>query len=199
MSLIMEYYGQALNHYKIVPGDVITSVSANCYTYRRWKLNFDAGHVEIVAGDWLVCETSAAVGKVVSIYDNLVGTWAADTCAGYLIIDSKVGTFTDNKKLQVGATAEMAYVNEPTFGDAEELQDDYPNKGNQAKAMLINVYANTALCSWTGGKPDQTALIGQPMVSNSSYVLTDINDIRNFKCIDFASGSASIIQLTFYF
>ena len=195
MTISLDYFGRALNHQKITPGNTITSVSANCYNYKRWKLNFDAGTDEIVAGDWIIGATSGAVGKVVSIYDDGTGTWAGDDVVGYLIIDSMVGTWTDNEKLKVAADAAMADVN----GPAAPVSDDYDYKGVQAKAMLINIYANTALCSWTGGKPDQTALIGQPMVANSSYVLTDINDIKNFKCVDYTSGSASQVQLTFYF
>ena len=190
----LENYGMALTHQKITPGNTITSVSGNCYNYQRWKLNFDAGTDEIVAGDWIVGATSAAVAKVVSITVSS-GTWAGDNVVGYLIIDSMVGTWTDNEKLKVAADATMADVN----GPAAPLMDDYDFKGMKARAMLINVYANTALCAWTGGKPDQTALIGQSMVANSSYVLTDINDIRNFKCVDYTASSASIVQLTFYF
>ncbi len=193
--IVFDYLGRALTHQKITPANTITSISANCYNYQRWKLNFDAGTDEMVAGDWIIGALSGAVGKVVSIYDDGTGTWGGDNVVGYLIIDSMVGTWTDNEKLKVAADATMADVN----GPAGLLTADYDYKGMQAKAMLINVYANTALCAWDGGKPDQTALIGQPMTANSSYILTDPNDIRNFKCVDYTSGSTSIIQLTFYF
>jgi hypothetical protein len=199
MSYAFEYYGQPLQHQKIVPGNTITGLSADCYEYKRWKLNYDAGHVEIVAGDWILCETSLAVAKVVSIYDDGTGTWGADTVAGYLIIDSKVGTFTNNKKLQVAAESEMAYVNEAVYGDAVTLQGDYPNKGKLAQSALVLIYANTALIAIDGGKPDQTQLIGIPMVANSSIYLKDINAIKAFKCVDYTASSASVVQVTYFF
>ena len=193
MSLIMEYFGSALQHQKITPGDVITSLSKYCYEYLRHRLDFDEGDSEIVVGDWIVGADSGAVAKVVEVHADTT-SWTNNT--GYLILDSWSGTaFTNDEELKVAAGATMANVN----GVIKSLQDDYPNKGNEAKAMLIVVYANTALVGITGGKPDQTALIGIPMVANSSMLLKDINSIRNFKAVDYTSGSASIVQLTFFF
>lgn len=191
---VLDNYGQALTHQKIVPGNTITSISSNCYTYKRWKLKFDAGTDAIVAGDWIIGATSSAVAKVVSITVS-TGTWGGSNAAGYVIIDSMVGTWTDNEKLKVAADATMADVD----GAATLITDHFDYKDMMARACLVNVYANTALAAWTGGKPDQTALIGQPMVANSSVILTNVNDIANFKVVDYTAGSASIIQLTFYF
>ena len=195
MSIVFEDIGQPLTHQKIVPGNTITSLSSNCYGYRAWRLNFDAGTDEIVAGDWIVGASSAAVARVISI-TVISGTWAGDNVVGYLIIDSMVGTWTDNEKLKVAADATMADVN----GAAISLDyDDYLHKGIQAKAALVCVYANTALIGITGGKPDQTALIGIPMVANSSLLLRNIAAIKNFKCVDYTAASASIVQVTYFF
>ncbi len=194
--LVISNWGQGLTHQKITPGNTVTSVSVNCYRYKRWKLNFDAGTDEIVAGDWIVGATSGAVATVVEVSALTSGSWAADTAVGYLIIDSMVGTWTNNEKLKVAADATMADVN----GAAIPLDnEDYPNKGMEARAALISVFANTALVSWTRGKPDQTALIGQPMAANSSVLLTDMNDIRNIKVVDYVSGSASVVNITYHF
>ena len=192
--LTFEYLGQPLTHQKVVPGNTATALSANCYYYQRWKLNFDAGTDEIVAGDWIVGATSAAVGRVVSITEES-GTWAGDNVVGYLIIDSMVGTFQNNEKLKVAADATTADVN----GLAIPIAEDYIYKGMSAKAALVCVYANTALINVWGGKPDQTALIGMPMVANASYILRDINEIKAFKCIDYTAASVSNVQVTFYF
>jgi len=191
---IFDYTGMVLTHQKIVPGDTATGVSANCYNYQRWKLNFDVGTDAIVAGDWIVGVTSKAVGRVISITE-VTGTWGADNVVGYLIIDSMVGTFQNNEKLKVAADATMADVD----GLAIPIAEDYDYKGMLAKAILVSVYAQTALCSWDGSTPDQTSLIGQPMVANSSIMLQDANSIRNFKCIDYTSLSASTVQISFYF
>ena len=192
--LTFEYLGMPLSHQKIVPGNTATALSANCYYYQRWKLNFDAGTDAIVAGDWIVGATSGAVGCVVSITESS-GTWAADNVVGYLIIDSMIGTFTNDEKLKVAADATMADVN----GLAIPIAEDYDYKGMSAKAALVCVFANTALINTQGGKPDQTALIGMPMVANSSYILRDMNEIKTFKCIDYVAASVSIVQVTYYF
>ncbi len=198
--LTFEHLGIPKTHQKIVPGNTITGLSANCYKYQQWKLEFDAGTDEIVAGDWIVGATSGAVAKVVSITESS-GTWAGDNVAGYLIIDSKVGTFTDNEKLKVAADATCADVKWSTAPavDVIPYAGDYDCKGMDAKSALVVVYANTALVGLTGGKPDQTALIGTPMPANSSYIIRGITEIKNFKCIDYTAASASILQVTYFF
>lgn len=195
MSIIIEDLGIPLTHQKITPGDTITSLSSNCYFYQRWKLNYDAGTDEIVANDWIVGADSGAVARVISIYDDGTGTWAADTVKGYLILDSMVGTWTDDEKLKVAADATMADVN----GSAALLMEDYDFKGMQAKAALISVITNTALVGLAGSKPNQTALIGHSMIANSSIVLRNIEAVRRFKCVDYASGSASVLNATYFF
>ncbi len=194
MSIIFEDLGIPLTHQKITPGNTITALSSNCYFYQRWKLNFDAGTDEMVAGDWIIGATSGAMGRVVSITVSS-GTWAGDNVVGYLIIDSMVGTWTDNEKLKVAADATTADVN----GPASSFGDDYDFKGMQAKAALISVITNTALINLAGGKPDQTALIGHSMIANSSIVLRNIEAIRRFKCVDYTASSASVLNITYFF
>ncbi len=198
--LTFEYLGNPLTHQKVVPGDVITSLSANCYKYQQWRLDFDAGTDAIVAGDWIVGASSGAVARVISITESS-GTWAGDNVAGYLIIDSKVGTFTDDEKLKVAADATCADVKWATSPatDVIPVQGDYENKGVEAKAARVVCYANTALLGLTGGKPDQTALIGTPLIANAVYIAMGMNEIKNFKCINYAAATATILQVTYYF
>ena len=195
MTISLDYYGMALTHQKITPGNTITALSSNCYFYQRWKLNFDAGTDEMVAGDWIIGATSAAVARVISITVSS-GTWAGDNVVGYLIIDSMVGTWTDNEKLKVAADATMADVNGPA---SPLLMEDYDFKGMQAKAALVSVITNTALINLAGGKPDQTALIGHSMIANSSIVLRNIEAIRRFYCVDYTASSASVVNATYFF
>ncbi len=199
--IIYDYLGESLTHQKIVPGNTATGLSADCIKYTRRKLNFDAGTDELTVGSWIVGATSGAVGKVLSLTVTS-GTWATDDVVGYVIIDSWNGTvWQDNEKIKQAADATCADVNEPIFTAGHLLNIDYPNKGNMAKAIMVSVSTQTALVNWFNGPglPDQTALIGQPMVANSSIVISSINDIKNFKVIDFTSGSASTVQVTFYF
>ncbi|RPH73227.1 hypothetical protein EHM76_05595 [bacterium] len=197
---MFETLGVPLTHQKVVPGNTITSLSSNCYKYQQWRIDFDAGTDAIAAGDWIVGATSAAVANVVSITIS-TGAWGDDDVVGYLIVDSLVGTFADNEKLKVAADATCADVkaNTSPVVTAIPYAGDYLYKGVDAKAALVVVYANTALVGLTGGKPDQTALIGTPMVANSSYICRNIEEIKNFKCVDYASGSASILQVTYFF
>ena len=190
-----EYEGICLTHQKIVPGNTITSIDSKIYTYARWKLEFDAGTDEIVAGDWIVGATSGAVAKVVSISDLTSGSWAADNAVGYLIIDSYYGTFQDNEKLKVAADATMADVK----GTVIPWFDGFPYIGKQAKCAHVICLAQTALIGIAGGKPDQTALVGTPLIAGAELWIHDINDIMNFKCVDYTAASASTINIDFYF
>ena len=191
--LTFEDLGEALCHQKITPGDIITSLSKYCYQYNRYRLDFDDADTEIVVGDWVSgTTTTAAISKVVEVHADTT-SWTNNT--GYLILDSWTGTqYVDNEELTVAAGAAMANVN-----GILKFHTGYPNEGVLAKAALVVVYANTALVDWTGGKPNQTALIGTPMVANSSVLLRNYHDIANFKCVDYTSGSASIVQVKFFF
>uniref|UniRef100_A0A6M3KZK4 Uncharacterized protein n=1 Tax=viral metagenome TaxID=1070528 RepID=A0A6M3KZK4_9ZZZZ len=202
--LNFEFLGLPLTHQKVVPGNTITSLSEYCYKYRIFKLNFDAGTDEIVANDWVVGATSGAVGRVKYI-SVTSGTWAGDNVVGYLLIDSWNGTaWTNNEKIKVAADATMADVNQAA-AIVEATDAEYTLAGMLifkhmlARTALVVCYANTALTDDTGGKPDQTALIGTPMVANASYLMKSYNAIKNFKAVDYTAASASILQVKFCF
>jgi hypothetical protein len=191
--VIFEDLGIPLTHQKITPGNTITSLSKYCYQYWQFRLDFIDGDSEIVVGDWITGASSAAIAKVAEVHADST-SWTNNT--GYLIIDSWNGiAFTDTEELKVAAGATMANVS----GLIKPWEANYLHKGFIAKAALVVIYANTALVGITGGKPDQTALIGTPMVANSSLLLRNQEAIRNFKVVDYASGSASIAQVDFYF
>ena len=198
--LVSDFDGVALTHQKVTPGNTITSLSQYCYKYSLWRLNFDDGDSEIVVEDWVVGATSGAVGKVKYVSAS---SWTNGT--GYLLIDSWNGTaWTNNEEIKVAAGATMANVDQASpivvaTNEEYRLADAERYRGLNARSALIVVYANTALVDWTGGKPDQTALIGTPMVANSSVKLQTYQSIVNFKCVDYTSQTSSIIQVKFSF
>lgn len=194
--IIFDYLGQPLQHQKIVPGNTATQFSKYCYNYKRWRLNYDSGGTtEITANCWIKGATSSALAKVVSVTLSS-GTWAGGNAAGYLILDSWNGTaFQDNEKITFKAVADDGDVD----GVILDVERGYDNEGLQAKAALVSVYANTELVAFDGSVPDQTQLIGQPMAAASSIILQDINQIKNFYCIDYTAASAGIVQATFFF
>ncbi len=191
--VVFEDLGIPLTHQKITPASTITSLSASCYQYYQHRLDFNDGDYEIAVGDWISGSTATtAIMKVVEVHAD-TATWTNNT--GYLFVDSWSGVvLADNEELTVAAQAAMANVN----GILKPRVGNYPYKGALAKAALVIVYAQTALVGITGGKPDKTALIGTPMVANSSIVLRNHEAIRNFKCVDY-STAGSILQVDFFF
>jgi len=196
---IFDYAGMALNHQKIVPGNTATGLSASCYEYREFNLlcdGVDAGSTAPVEGGWVVDQTSGASGVIVS---------ATLTAGAYGNANARVTLRLKSVSLIFGQTNNVGYganTNHFTVRASTTqipIPEDYTYKGMLTKAILVSVYANTALCDWNGSTPDQTSLIGQPMVANSSIMIQDANSIRSFKCIDYATGSASVVQVTFYF
>jgi len=203
-----DYQGIPLTHQKVVPGNTITSLSAYCYKYRVYRLNFDAGTAgnAIVVNDWVrEAGGDAKPCGMVRYISAITGTWAGNDAAGYLLIDSWNGVaWSDGAKLQVAADATMADVNQPAAiveaTDAEySLAGTLQFKQKLAQYALVIVYANTVLVGISGGKPDQTALIGIPLLAGSSIALSDHNAVTNFKCVDYVSQSASILQVEFFF
>ncbi len=204
MSIVYDYDGIPLCHQKITPGNTITGLSSYCYKYQVYRLNFDDADSEITVGDWIVGVGSGAIGKVVYITST---AWTNGV--GYLLYDSWNGTaWTDDEEIQVGAGATMADVNQPAavveatdseYGLASRIQ----YKHLLARCALVIVYDATAtdaiLMGITGGKPDQTALIGTPLVASSSIKLKDHNEISSFKCVDYTSGMNSVVQVDFFF
>ena len=196
---IFDYIGMAGSHQKIVPGNTATGLSPSCYEYLEFTLlcdGVDAGSTEPVAGGWIVGQTSG--GRAVIISATLTaGAYGNANARVTLRLKSVSGTFASTENIGYGANLDHFTVR--TGATQVPVTDDYTYKGMLAKAILISVYANTALCAWDGSTPDQTSLIGQPMVANSSVMIQDANSIRNFKCIDYTAASASNVQVTFYF
>ena len=192
--IIYDYIGRALTQEKIIPGNTATALTTGCYFYQEWDLPFDSGGtVTNVAGDWLVGATGGGRCCIVSV-GTITGTWGG-TAAGTLRVKAMQGTaFVDNEVLNFKGT-DNATVN----GLIGTVASEYDFKGIQAKAVLISVYANTALCAWDGSTPDQSSLVGQPLTANSSIIIQDIEAIRKFKCIDYTASSASNIHVTYYF
>lgn len=198
--ITFDFDGLALTHQRVAPGDTLATLSSGCYTYKCYRLNVDDADTQFYTGAWLEGQSSGAIAKVVYIS---MSAWTNGT--GYVIVDSWNGTaYTDNEELGVAAGTTNANVNQPAAW-REATDEEYSlagraeYRGLAAKSALVVVYANTALVDWTGGRPDQTNLIGTPMVANSSVKLKSYNEIANFKCIDYTSGSASIVQVKFYF
>jgi len=195
---VLEYYGESLTHQKVVPGDTITSLNSEMYTYtERYLAYTSGGTTEIAVGDWIVGATGAAKARVLSVTLDS-GTWAGGDAAGHFIINSQHGSFQSENLKVAGGT------NDATIAANSRLctYDEYVNKTfykKNATAALINVYAQTALVDISGAKPDQTALVGQPIAAGGNWMLRDPKAIRSFKCVDYTSGSASTIQCTFFY
>ena len=189
----MDDYGRALTHEKIVPGNTLTSLNREMYVYTERDLVYTTGDTaEIVAGDWIVGQTSTAFARVVSITTDS-GAWTG-TAAGTMRICSQHGTF-QAEDIGVGAAVDNCAI----AANSVVVQAKYPNKGLEARAALVAVLAQTALCAWDGSRPDQTSLVGISIGAGSSIMLTNIQHIRNFRCIDAAAGSASTINVAYYF
>ncbi len=199
MTYMFDYIGQAGNHQKIVPGNTATGLSPSCYEYLEFTLlcdGVDAGSTEPASTYWIVGQTSGARAVIVSA-TLTAGAWGNASARVTLRLRSVSGTFASTENIGYGANLDHLTVR--TGATQVPVTDDYTYKGLLAKAILVSVYANTALCIWNGSTPDQTSLIGQPMIANSSVMIQDANSIRNFKCIDYVSASASVVQVTFYF
>lgn len=192
--IIFDYMGEPKTHQKIAPGNTITAIGTEFITYTERTLVFTSGGAtEVVVGDWIVGATSSAKAEVITVVLTS-GTWAGTDAAGTFTIRSQHGTF-QSENLNVGASGNVATI----AANSKVSESDYPNKGQQAKSALISVITNTALVLYTGGKPDQTALVGHSLPANSSLTLTDTNQIKNFKCVDRVAGSASELNVTLYF
>ena len=195
---VLEYYGEALTHQKVVPGNTITSLNSEMYNYtERYIAYTSGGTTEIVVGDWIVGATSAAKARVLSVTLSS-GTWAGGDAAGYFILNSQHGTFQSENIKVAGGTNDATIASDTRLA----TKDEYVNKEfykKNATSALVNVYAQTALVDISGGKPDQTALVGQPIAAGGNWMLRDPKAIRNFKCVDYTASSASTIQISFFY
>jgi hypothetical protein len=194
------YKGLPLTTQKVSPGDTVKSLSAYCYKYRVYKLVYDDQDTLLAAGDWVVGATSGAVGKV--LYNS---SSTVPNGTGYVLFDSWDGTaWTNNEEIKVGGTATCANVDQPAAiveaSDAEyALADRTQFKHMLAQFALVLAYSNTVLVAIDGGTPDQTALVGIPLVAGAGFELDDHNSMTRFKCIDYTSGSAGTLFVQFCF
>ncbi len=198
---IFDYRGMPLCHQKIVPGNTATALDVQCYNYSEFTLladGVDAGSTEagVAAGTWIVGGTSGARAVVVS-YTLTAGAWGNASARVTLRLRSLSGVFSSTENIASGSNANHLTVR--TDETQRPISESYTYKGMYAKYAIVCVITNTALVDIIGGTPDQTSLIGVPMVANSSIPLKDINQIRQFKIIDYVSGSASIAQVTYFF
>ena len=201
MTYVFDYIGEGLTEERITPGNTPTALTSKCYVYTEWDLKFDSGGThELLANDWIVGATGAGRAIIVSITLSS-GTWAGGDAAGTLRLKSFQGTAIVNNEVLNHDIAGTATDCATADGIAIESQADYAHKGDHAKAMLVSVVDNSAILSWTGAKPAQAATVhvGQEFTANSSIIIQDANSIRKFKCIDHTSGSASNIQVVYYF
>jgi len=191
--ITFEDLGIPLTHQKITPGNTATALSKYCYQYWRFRLDFTDGDVELTANSWIVGASSGAVARIVEVHADS-GTWTDNT--GYLVLDSWNGTaFQNAEEIKQAAQSTVANVS----GTIKPWTSGYPYQGRQAQAALVIIYAYTALISITGATPDQTALVGTPMVANASILLRNYEAMVNFKTIDYTASSASIAQIDFFF
>ena len=185
--------GIALCQQRITPGNTATALSKYCYNYQRFKIVFTDGDVELTENSWIVGAYSGATAKIVEVHAD-TAVWTDNT--GYIIVDSWNGTaWTASEEIKQAAQATVANVS----GLIRTIDTDYPYRGMQAKSALVCVLANTVLVDLTGGTPDPTALIGIPMIANSSYVLRNIKSIMDFKVIDRVASSAGTVDITYFF
>ncbi len=195
MSVLnFETLGQPLTHQKIVPGNTATGIGSEFYIYTERDLAYTSGGTtEIVKGDWIVGATSSAKAEVVSV-SLASGTWGAGTAAGVIRIKNQHGTF-QSENLKVAAESDDATI----AANSVLYEGDYLYKGMIARNALVTVIAQTELIGLDGGKPDQTALVGVSMPANSSLVLKDIMEIKNFKTIDYTASSAGTVNVVCFF
>lgn len=206
MSLTFEYLGQPLTQEKITPGNTVTSLTSGCYNYTEWNLIIDSGGThELVAGDWIVGATGGGRAVIISVGSLDAGTsWAAGTADCTLRIASLHGTvFVDNEVLNhdvTGTATDCATAD----GVAHKLEnEDYTfngiMRGAQAKAALITVLDNIALIELAGNTPDQSAQMGIPYEPFERRILADINEIKNFKVVDYNRNAPTTIHVQYFF
>ena len=193
-----EYTGLPLQSQKLVPGDTVLGVAEGVYTYREWLVTFTSGGALVVTKgmvlkDATITTTTAIVCSDVTLTG--VGTWGAGTAAGSFRIKSVTGLWTSGGNVTCQATADAFTLT----GLPRPCDDDYAFKGMRARGMGIVVRGNTALMALDGSLPDQTYLMGIPMTAGASYTANNLNEIRQARFIDYASGSASTVIVTCYF
>lgn len=202
--LNLEYLGQPLTQEKITPGNTATALTSGCYNFTEWDLPIDSGGThELLAGDWLVGATGSGRAFIVSVGALASGSWAAGTAVCTLRIASLHGTvFVDNEILNhdvSGTATDTATVN----GFAIRVPDHYDLrgivKGMQARAAIVTVLDNIALIECGGNTPDQSAKMGIPYEPFERFILSDINEIKNFYVIDYNRNAPTTIHVQYFF
>lgn len=105
-----------------------------------FTLGFDAGTVQVVAGDVITGVTSAATGKVLVAPYGITGTWGGGDAAGTLVLVAVTGTFLDNEVLNVAAAAH-AHVNGTigeNVGPTADLEDTWAAAAQDYMRGLIS-------------------------------------------------------------
>jgi len=108
------------------------------------------------------------------------------TGAGQIVVST--GYTGSNKRL----AATFATAPDNTSGYMIESEYD----GMFAKEALIVAVTNDILFRMDGVAP--TATVGVPLVAGSSMVIGGTQDLKNFRCIDTATGASSVRVQTYF-
>ena len=190
----IEEYGKVLTQLKQAPGNTVRSFGSELYKYTERTLAYThGGTTEIAVGNWIVGATGGAIAHVKSI-TLASGTWAGGNATGVITLCSQLGTF-QSENIKVAAGTDDATI----VADSVVRQDQYDNKGAEARAAQIQACDQTVLACWDGSTPDQTLLYGMKLAANTVVVLTNYDSIRNFKFVDYTAASVSTVRAIFYF
>lgn len=191
----MDYLGEAKTFQKITPGDTVTTLATSTYRYEERNLAYTSGGTYVMkVGDVIVGGTSAATAIIVA-RTIATGTDGGGDAAGVLRIKCQVGTFA-SENLNVAGNTNVATI----AADSKMIPEHYPFKHQYAKVLRVfNVTANVALAGVNGLYPDQTALVGVPILGADYLDFTDANEFQTLRVVDRASGSASTLNLVGYF
>jgi len=197
MSIVFDYLGKPMTYQKIIPGDVVTGIHINIYKYGEWLLPYTSGGTVVMkVGDTIVGATSAATGVIV---DRTItaGTDGGGDAVGVLTIKCLVGTFA-SENLRVEGTADVATI---AANAVPFAQSSSPFLGKYCKACLVSGVANDMNVTMDGTLPSAAAGqdVGVVIGDRQSYVMRDIEEIINFRCIDRVSLSAGKMKVICYF
>jgi len=205
MSLFMEYWGTPRCFQRMVPGNNALSTIATSIYYTEWTVAFTSGGTTVTSvGSWIVGATSGVVAEVVAITVT-GGTFGGGDAAGTMRLKSKyhptavTTNWTSGENWKIGAGSDDGtFTALPVLAPKQDRKSAFPI-GTPAKCALVTVLTNTELVDLDGGIPDQTALAGLPMKDGSSILLRDIEEIINFKAIDYAASSAGAVGIQYFF
>jgi hypothetical protein len=190
--LVETTFGRPETFQKITPGNTVTAAGANVLTYWQHVVNYTSGGTTVVkVGDMIVGATTASASAIVIGRTITSGTDAGGTAAGVLTLKCYVGTFTSGENFKVeGGTDEGTFTLVPTLNP-----DNYTTKGQLASHLLVQVITGNALINAGNILPAQTTLTGIYLAAGTSYVTHDPVDIKNFACVDAASGQNAVIRI----